>query len=84
MPLVNASHYQGAFGTYTLEFAPVPGAHEKSQVVSLALVLNLSINYFDLFSAYFFLKAVLNEYSATAIKEININSNKTIPRLGTL
>lgn len=26
MPLVNASHYQCAFGTYTLKFAPVPGA----------------------------------------------------------
>ncbi|WP_205514480.1 hypothetical protein, partial [Longitalea arenae] len=36
LPLVNASHYQGAFGTSTLEFAPVPGAPQKSGLASLA------------------------------------------------
>lgn len=29
LPLANDSHYQGSFGTRTLELSPVPGEHEK-------------------------------------------------------
>jgi hypothetical protein len=30
LPLANASHYQGAFGTFTLELPHMLGAHKKT------------------------------------------------------
>lgn len=45
LPLVNASHYQGAFGACTQKFAPMPGAHNKKppQMKRLLEVLSKKI-----------------------------------------